>query len=152
MVVIAIVAILATLAAPSFNPLIERWRVRSASEDLTSTLYFARSEAIKRGGGVTIDATGGWNLGWKVTHTLNGVSTDLQVSIPPSKVSLAQINNKDKLYIDRWGMLSETNGGPPMGTDLVLYPQGKTVTDNSSVRVCISGGRIAQIKHGAACP
>ena len=96
MVVIAIVAILATLAAPSFNPLIERWRVRSASEDLTSTLYFARSEAIKRGGGVTIDATGGWNLGWKVTHTLNGVSTDLQVSIPPSKVSLAQINNKDK--------------------------------------------------------
>lgn len=151
MVVIAIVAILATLAAPSFNPLIERWRVRSASENLTSTLYFARSEAIKRGGGVTIDATGGWELGWKVTHTLDGVSTDLQVSAPPSKVSLTQSNNKNKLYVDRWGMLSETNGGAPMGTDLVLYPQGKTATDSSAVRVCVSGGRIAQMKYGATC-
>ena len=68
MVVVAIIAILATLAAPSFTPLIERWRVRSATEGLTSTLYYARSEAIKRGGGIAIDATGGWSLGWKVTE------------------------------------------------------------------------------------
>ena len=59
MVVVSIVAILAALAAPSFTPLIERWRVRSAIEHLTSTLYFARSEAIKRGGGITIDASSG---------------------------------------------------------------------------------------------
>lgn len=152
MVVVAIVAILATLAAPSFNPLIERWRVRSASEDLTSTLYFARSEAIKRGGGITIDATGGWNLGWKVIHASEGVSTVLQTSAPPQKIVLTQNNNKNKLYVDRWGMLSETDGGTPMGTNLVLYPEGKTATDNSSLRVCVSGGRIVQMKYGAACP
>jgi len=39
MVVVAIVAILAALAGPSFTPLIERWRVRSAAENLTSSLY-----------------------------------------------------------------------------------------------------------------
>ena len=32
MVVVAIVAILAALAGPSFAPLIERWRVRDAAE------------------------------------------------------------------------------------------------------------------------
>ena len=50
LVVVAIVAILAALAVPSFTPLIERWRVRSTAENLASTVYFARSEAIKRGG------------------------------------------------------------------------------------------------------
>ncbi len=73
MIVVAIMAILIALAAPSFTGLIERWRVRDSAETLTSTLYYARSEAIKRGGGVTIDATGGWNTGWKVSHTQNGV-------------------------------------------------------------------------------
>ena len=63
MVVVAIIAVLAALAGPSFTPIIERWRVRSAAEDLTSTFYLARSEAIKRGGGITIDATGGWGQG-----------------------------------------------------------------------------------------
>ncbi len=50
MMVVAIMAILVALAGPSFAPLIERWRVRDAAESLTSTLYYARSEAIKRGG------------------------------------------------------------------------------------------------------
>jgi type IV fimbrial biogenesis protein FimT len=51
MVTVAILAVLAGIAAPSFNPIIERWRVRQVSEELQSTLYFARSEAVKRGGG-----------------------------------------------------------------------------------------------------
>lgn len=62
MVVVSIVAILAALATPSFTPLIERWRVRSAAEDLTSTIYYARSEAIKRGGGITVEALGEWGM------------------------------------------------------------------------------------------
>ena len=38
MVVVSIVAVLAALAAPSFTPLIESWRVREATEQLQSTL------------------------------------------------------------------------------------------------------------------
>lgn len=154
MVVIAILGILAALAAPSFTPLIERWRVRSAAEDLTSTIYYARSEAIKSGGGITIDATGGWNNGWKVTHTRNATTTDRQVSTPPSKITLVQSNTKEKLYADRWGMLSETSGGAPtVGMSILIHPTGKTTTDANAIRLCISGGgRIAQTKQGAACP
>lgn len=154
MVVVAITAILVALAAPSFTPLIERWRMRSAAEDLTSTLYYARSEAIQRGGGITIDAAGGWDQGWKVTHTQGGTTTDLQISTAPAKTTIVQNNNKDKLYVDRWGMLSETSGGAPtIGLNILFYPVGKTTTDSSAIRLCIvSGGRIAQAKQGAACP
>lgn len=84
MVVVAIMAILAALAGPSFAPLIERWRVRDAAETLTSSLYYARSEAIKRGGNVIIiknpnsgtctTATGDtqWGCGWRIFFDANG--------------------------------------------------------------------------------
>lgn len=36
---------------------IDRWRVRQAVESMTSTLYYARSEAIKRGGWIGIQKT-----------------------------------------------------------------------------------------------
>ena len=153
MVVVAIMAILAALAGPSFAPLIERWRVRDAAETLTATLYLARSEAIKRSGGITIDATGGWNTGWKITHTQGGDTTDIKVNPAPSKISIAQSNSKTLLYVDRWGMLSETSGGAASAMNFVLYPDGKTATDAAAIRLCTtSGGRIVQMKQGAACP
>ena len=153
MVVVSIVAILAALAAPSFTPLIERWRVRQAAENLTSSLYFARSEAIKRGGGVALDATGGWDQGWKITHTQNGATTDLQINSAPQKTAIAQNNGKTMLFIDRWGMISETNGGVPAAMAFPIFPTGRTDTDSSALRLCLtSGGRITQMKQGAACP
>ena len=150
MVVVAIAAILAALAAPSFSPLIERWRVREATESLTSTIYFARSEAIKRGGGIAIDATSGWDQGWKVTHTQGGTTTDLQVNAALTKITSG--SSASKLYIDRWGMLSTTDGGTSTAVGIVLYPAGKANTDNNAIRLCVgTGGRIEQKKQGAAC-
>lgn len=151
MVVVSIVAILAALAGPSFAPLIERWRVRDAAEGLTSTLYYARSEAIKRGGGIAIDATGGWDQGWKVTHTSNAITTDLKVSTAPPRIAATHSNGKLILYVDRWGMLSETSGGPPSQVDILLKPTGKLDTDFSAIRLCVVGGRIAQKTKGVAC-
>ena len=74
MVTVSILAVIAMIAAPSFTPLIERWRVRGAAEELQSTIYYARSEAIKRGGGVTINATDNadWANGWEV----HGIDAD----------------------------------------------------------------------------
>lgn len=153
MVVVAIVAVLAALAAPSFTPLIERWRVRDAAENLTSTLYYARSEAIKRGGGIAIDASGGWGQGWKVTHTQGAITTDLRASSAPTKVTMTQSNSKTIIYIDRWGMISEASGGAPAAMNFPLYPAGKTATDANAIRLCVAGGgRIMQMKQGAACP
>ena len=153
MVTVAIVAVLAAIAAPSFVPMIERWRVRQAAEALQSTIYFARSEAIKRGGGVTIDASGGWDQGWKVTHTQGANTTELQVVPAPSNVALTQAALQ--LFVDRWGMVSTTdptNNGVASATNFLIYPLGKSESPNA-IRLCISaGGRILQKAAGAACP
>jgi type IV fimbrial biogenesis protein FimT len=67
-------------------------------------------------------------------------------------VALAQNNGKVQIFIDRWGMLSETNGGGAAAMSFPLYPTGKTGTDISAIRLCVaSGGRIEQKKQGAAC-
>ena len=77
LVVIAVLAVLAALAAPSFVPLMEKWRVRQVSEALQSSLYFARSEAIKRGGGVAIHklpnagTSADWSSGWQICIDAN---------------------------------------------------------------------------------
>ncbi len=47
--------------------------MRGAAEALQSTIYYARSEAIKRGGGVTIYAidNADWANGWEVLKSGN---------------------------------------------------------------------------------
>lgn len=150
MVVVAIVAVLAALAGPSFTPMIERWRVRQTAEALQSSIYLARSEAIKRGGGITIDATGGWDQGWRVTHTQGATTTPLQEVPAPSNVALTQAALQ--LFVDRWGMVSTTSGGAASTTNFLIYPTDKSTSPNA-IRLCISaGGRILQKAAGAACP
>lgn len=65
--VVALVALLATLAGPSFQDLIRNSRLRTTTFDLYSSLMYARSEAIKRNADIDIvPVAGGWINGWKV--------------------------------------------------------------------------------------
>lgn len=67
MVTVAMLAILAALATPSFRELIEAQRLRDTSFGLVSDLTLARSEAIKRGGNVVIAPVADvWSGGWTV--------------------------------------------------------------------------------------
>jgi len=54
MVALAIVAILAAIAAPSFTTMISNNRLLSQAQDMTGGLKLARSEAIKRGTAVSL--------------------------------------------------------------------------------------------------
>lgn len=72
MVVIAVTAILATVAAPSFSELIAGQRVKSAAGDMFASLLRTRSEAIKRNTEVTLAPSGeGWEAGWSIAHPLD---------------------------------------------------------------------------------
>lgn len=75
MIVIVIAAILAGLAAPSFNRFINDTRQSSTMSQLTSDLNRARGEAIKRNRRVLVCARASdtacgndWDNGWLVCH------------------------------------------------------------------------------------
>jgi type IV fimbrial biogenesis protein FimT len=89
MVVLTIVAILATLTAPSLSHLIASTRMSSNVNVFLADIRYARSESIRRGGGVTMcrsDApeaanpvcahdsgagNTGWVSGWIIFHDLD---------------------------------------------------------------------------------
>lgn len=166
MVVVAIMAILAALAGPSFAPLIERWRVRDAAETLTSSLYYARSEAIKRGGNVIIQANTGtdWSTGWRIFFDANANGSqdtcvptdspnecDLQVTGAPTHLAINLPGSAGTITVDRWGMMS-TAGGAQTDMAFELMPKDKAMTDSSAAKLCAGkGGRIARIEGSKTC-
>ncbi|MBS0291031.1 MAG: GspH/FimT family pseudopilin [Proteobacteria bacterium] len=159
MVTIAILAVLAALAAPSFTPLIERWRVRQAVEGLQSTIYLARSEAIKRGGNVVIEklsnngscttarGSNDWGCGWQVLtcSSINASGdcvspTTLQRFDAPAQLEGTRTSGGKNIKLNRWGLVD----GAWIGVSIV--PKDKSISDAAARGVCVSsGGRIRVI-------
>ena len=66
MVVVAIVAILAVMAAPSYRDMIDRYRLRAATDDLVSVMSNARANAVKLDRDVNVsfgNTATGWCMG-----------------------------------------------------------------------------------------
>lgn len=65
---IAIMAVLASLAMPSFSRFMVTQRIRNASFDMIAALTLARSEAITRNASVDLlRSSSAWQGGWKVS-------------------------------------------------------------------------------------
>lgn len=86
MITVAIAAILAAIAIPSFTETIRNNRLTTSANQLVTSLNFARSEAIKRGVSVTVRkvdgssatnvlATAPWEAGWDVFVDLDADGT-----------------------------------------------------------------------------
>jgi len=68
MITLSILVILLTVAVPSFREFVQSQRVKTASFDLFASITYARSEALKRNGDVTLSAaSGGWANGWSIS-------------------------------------------------------------------------------------
>ena len=147
MVVVAILAILAALAGPSFTPMIERWRVRSATEDLQSSLYFARSDAIKRGGGISVAAKDGadWSSGWQVKSGTDVVQNTDQPTGVVVSVTDSESKSLLSIDIDRWGKLEKT----PLAFS--LQPKGADPSSAHTEMLCISLGGQIKRKSSSSC-
>lgn len=67
LIVLVVVGVLATLAAPNMRDFVIRNRLKTAASDLHFSIALARSEAVKRNAVVTIEQNGGsWGGGWSV--------------------------------------------------------------------------------------
>lgn len=165
MVVVAILAVLAALAAPSLLPTMERWRVRQAAEELTASYAFARSEAIKRGGNVTLRrSTPGsavcalpaeaadWSCGWTVFDDLNGngaLDAGEEVLRVSSPVNGTRVLSADsgagsaaRIQLSRWG--------EPLGGN-VSFSVASTRSGSTVASLwCAGGGGRIRTKEGAS--
>jgi type IV fimbrial biogenesis protein FimT len=84
MVVIAIVAMLAAVAAPTLSSLIASQRVKSAAGDLFAALMRARSESVKRNVDISVTpvTASEWHQGWSMPHpTVAGSVLDSHAAI-----------------------------------------------------------------------
>lgn len=131
LVVMVVVAILAGIAAPSFGALMRETRLTTVTNDLVSTLHFARSEAIKRNQRVTV-CTGlkqdecaeniGWQFGWIVFEDRDGNgrrSTSEQILV----VALRQ------------GLGLTMSGNTPVRDYISYVPTGETRTRSGALQM-----------------
>lgn len=97
MVTLAIVAIMASIAVPSYQSFIAQTRLTTQTNDMVTALNFGRSEAVKRGVRVTVCKTatptasspscttgGGWQQGWIVFVDNSQVTGNLAGTIDGS--------------------------------------------------------------------
>ncbi len=98
MVTLALAAILAGLAAPSFSNLMATMQVKATASDLQAGLLLARSEAAKRSQSVRVlSGDGEWHTGWQVLDANNNV---LQTGEPHP---LVRVTAPDSVTFDRSG-------------------------------------------------
>lgn len=72
MITLLVLAIFATVAAPSFFTLIKNTRLTGQANDLLGAIVYARSEAIRRNAAVQVEAIDeDWSAGWEVTFGNN---------------------------------------------------------------------------------
>ena len=157
---LCIMAVLAALAQPSFKPMIDRWRVRDASDAIATTLYLARAEAIRRGGRIVVERLaanckqGGWGCGWRVyfdadssgSFTANAAGDTLIQTFPALDGTAIKSSNSGlgQIKFDRWGMNT-------VGAGFTIYPSSGNDQSPATITLCIgSGGRIRTVA-GAKC-
>jgi type IV fimbrial biogenesis protein FimT len=169
MVVIAIAAILAGIAAPSFTELLRRNRLSSASSALQISLSLARSEAVKRGSDARVTvaangAAGSWTNGWTVfvdkTTTANaGVGptadsatvTRLEIAGAPSMpVSIGQTGALNYFSYNGQGRMIDVSGGAVVNRAFWFF-------DGTSQKYCLvvnNTGRVraTRVETAESCP
>lgn len=158
MIVVAMLGILTAIALPSFKQLIDRWRIQQTVDSIRSTMFYARSEAIRRGGDVYVEklpkTTAGctlgvgatdWDCGWVVfidanSNQLWDAGEEIQRFAASPSLTVTRSTASATIAIDRWGMI---DGGDSVGFTIAPYPS--TGTSPLSKDVCIAASGRMQV-------
>ena len=169
LVSLALMGLLGLLAAPGFSVLVQRYKADLAASQMVAALNLARTEAIRRGGGVVVqrledaacarpDSLQDWSCGWVVFADRDGnglfnpssrsawAQPDqlLQAFRVSDGTSVMRSLNSRSLVVNRWGQL----GGVNLGFTFTP-PSGKL---DSTYQVCsATGGRIRKLPSAVAC-
>ena len=132
MTAVAMLAVLAGVAAPSFRSLIGTMNAKSAAFDLISDLTAARSEAIKRNAQASITPVGGdWAKGWQIEvdgaalRARGAPGTSVGITAPPGGVIFGPSGRLNGL-VDAQNLLWTVSSTAPNVTArcIVITPTG----------------------------
>lgn len=175
MVVIAIAAVLATLAVPSFQGMIASSNLTSTTNDLIATLARAKSDAIRRGkrvtvcmsaDGMTCNTSGDWAQGWIMFNDDDHVDANATVENTSdiTAVTVALTNNivvkakssQSYFSYSADGQAKLMNGGSGAGTIRVCSTSSALTNDTRARDIVINWvGRVNLEKPtgiAATCP
>ena len=131
MVTVAVLAIIVSIAAPSFNGFFDRYRVKRAADTLSAFLINAKTEAIKRNKNVSTVITGSgttWCAGMTENATCNCTTA-----------SNCQIDDADRV-INSTSFKGVKLLGPDSEHAFVFKTQRGTVTGNETVELESANG------------
>ncbi|MDO9139675.1 MAG: GspH/FimT family pseudopilin [Methylobacter sp.] len=142
MIVVAIIGILAAVAVPSYQDMIERNRLKEAAESLANDLKFARTEAIKRSANVTLTLAAGWS------YTITSGAATLK-TVQGSQFQGIALNAATNVVFE------PRRGTPAAVAQPILsstsYQAGVHVNDIGRVTICTPTGATG-LPGYAACP
>lgn len=151
MVTLVVLGIALGIAIPSFNELIRTNRSLAIGEDLSNALNFARAEAVKRNGRVSICASnngigcvGSWSQGWIIfvdTALSDFAAAPIVIAANVLRVSntpdngavIMEENNKTFIRYTGSGMLARLDDKP-----ISLYASMENCTSNGAQQVSVS--------------
>lgn len=116
-VTFAVLAVMASLAAPSLRDLLVAQRVKSTGYNIIGDLVRARSEAVKRGENVTITPIAAtWSNGWSVNVASSAellskqghVGSGVQFTTSPTSITFDRNGRTNVSTVVRLGF---SNGG-----------------------------------------
>ena len=118
MVVIAVMAIMASLATPSFQQLLAAQRVRITGYNIVGDMLLARNEAVKRGENVTLTPVASdWSQGWSVNVASNAlelreqgrVGNGVQFTTSPASITFDRNGRTSVSTVVRFGLYDGTS-------------------------------------------
>ena len=173
MVTISILAILMALAVPSFQSMIASSNLATATNDLANTLAQARSNAIRRGGRVTVcksangtqcATSGDWEQGWIVFNDITKSGTSANVDTGETITFVAPAlargivikGNLNYISYASDGQTKLMNGGFQGGKLRVCSTNSSLSNDKRARNMTLTGtGRVVtevQSNVAATCP
>jgi type IV fimbrial biogenesis protein FimT len=161
MIVVAIAAILASLAAPSFRSLLDRQRVRSAAANLSADIQYARSEAVRKNAPVTVSFSADsspWCYGIASDSTACDCNTAGSCTLKTVRgdeldnVVMALAGGSGFTINPRQGQISAVAGGGSGGaTTSVTF--SSITTANAQLQSRLNAlGRVSQCAPGGTLP
>lgn len=124
-ITIALIAIIAGFAVPSFSQLIANNRITSATNNLIGVLNYARAESVKRGRSVDVSALSSagnadeWGGGWRVWVDVGtaGYQAGEEIRVFSEVPDSVTINGPDSVTNFRFRANGFVDPSPASGTE-----------------------------------